>query len=303
MRYAIGTPGTPWGEAEVEQWQRSAFYHRSYQGQVVDHLYRISDRFHIDNYGALSHDPIRYALFAIKTATPKPELPWVLLTGGVHGYETSGVMGALSFVVNHADKYQDQFNFVVLPCVSPWGFETINRWNFDAIDPNRSFKHGGECEEARCAIDYIKRLDVSFLLHMDLHETTDTDETEFRPALAAKLGQDYIATEIPDGFYLVGDTENPQDHFHKAIIDAVEQITHIAPCDDEGRLLGDVARQKGVVNYACADLGLCTSLTKATYTTTTEVYPDSGSVTPEGCIKAQVTAVEAALDFVISEGV
>lgn len=300
MAYAIGTTGQPWGEAEIEQWQRCAIYQRSYQGQVVDLLYRISDRFHIDNYGALSHDPIRYGLFSVKTANPRPERPWVLITGGVHGYETSGVMGALSFVINHAEDYQDRFNFVVLPCVSPWSFETVNRWNFDTLDPNRSFKEGGLCEEAKAVIEYIDGLGVQFNLHIDLHETTDTDESEYRPALAAKLGKEHTSIMIPDGFYLVGDSENPLDEFQKAIIDAVEQVTHIAPSDSEGRLLGDLVRQKGVVNYATAALGLCAGLTGAAYTTTTEVYPDSESVTDADCINAQVTAIEAALNFIAS---
>ena len=53
-------------------------------------------------------------------------------------------------------------------------------------------------------------------MHVDLHETTDTDETEFRPAKAARDGE-YIAPDtIPDGFYCVGDTANPQDEFQKA---------------------------------------------------------------------------------------
>jgi hypothetical protein len=42
------------------------------------------------------------------------------------------------------------------------------------------------------------------MIHVDLHETTDSDETEFRPAKAARDGE-YIAPDvIPDGFYTVG---------------------------------------------------------------------------------------------------
>ena len=44
-------------------------------------------------------------------------------------------------------------------------------------------------------------------LHVDLHETTDTDESEFRPALAARDGVAYEPGEVPDGFYLVDDSE------------------------------------------------------------------------------------------------
>ena len=36
-------------------------------------------------------------------------------------------------------------------------------------------------------------------LHIDLHETTDTDESEFRPALAARAGQVHEPGQITDG--------------------------------------------------------------------------------------------------------
>ncbi|CAM5224201.1 peptidase [Alishewanella longhuensis] len=39
-------------------------------------------------------------------------------------------------------------------------------------------------------------------------------------------------------------------------------------------------------------------MTAALYVTTTEVYPDSPSATPEQCILAQVAAIVGALDYV-----
>ena len=307
MRYPIGKQGVAWGAEELSLWQSQIEIKRSYQDLVVDRIYALSERFRIGRYGALSCDPLRYPLFSIETLEPNLELPWVLITGGVHGYETSGVLGALAFLEESAKEYIEHFNILVLPCVSPWGFETINRWNSEALDPNRSFKEGGLCEEARFAMALLNkpihaRGPKSFVMHLDLHETTDTDESEFRPALAAKLGKDHVPTEIPDGFYLVGDRSNPQPEFQSAIINAVEKVTHIAPNDAEGRLLGDKAAQRGVVNYSVKHLGLCAGVTDATYTTTTEVYPDSDNATPAQCIEAQVTAVNAALDYIISVG-
>jgi len=35
----------------------------------------------------------------------------------------------------------------------------------------------------------VEDLGADFLVHMDLHETTDSDENEFRPALAARDGK------------------------------------------------------------------------------------------------------------------
>ncbi|MBL2545369.1 peptidase, partial [Klebsiella pneumoniae] len=77
-----------------------------------------------------------------------------------------------------------------------------------------------------------------FVLHIDLHETTDSDESEFRPALAARDGNPFEPGLIPDGFYLVDDSENPQAAFQQAVIAAVEKVTHIAPADDKGEIIG-----------------------------------------------------------------
>src|ERR1700677_2601696 len=138
------------------------------------------------------------------------------------------------------------------------------------------------------------------LVHIDLHETTDTDESEFRPALAARDGVAHVPDEIPDGFYLVDDSEHPQPAFQQAVIAAVAQVTHIAPGDRKGEIIGSPVVAPGVINYPLERLGLCASITAASYKTTTEVYPDSPRTTPEQCIGAQVTAVCAAIDFALA---
>ena len=118
--------------------------------------------------------------------------------------------------------------------------------------------------------------DVKPFAHFDLHETTDTDNTVFRPALAERDGVVQEFSEIPDGFYVVGDIENPQAGFQKAIIDAVRKVTHIAAADKSGKIIGDPIEQEGVINYPLKKLFLCTGFSNAEYTaTTTEVYPDS----------------------------
>ncbi|WP_228152877.1 M14 family metallopeptidase [Marinobacter guineae] len=157
---------------------------------------RLRPRFDAEEYGRLDYGPDSYSLMAIRSRDWRDDLPVVLVTGGVHGYETSGVHGALQFVDQHAADYVGRVNLLVAP-----------------------------------VRDHA-------LLHIDLHETTDTDETEFRPALAARDGKPFEPGGIPDGFYLVDDSENPQPAFQQALIEAVEQITHIAPADDKGELFG-----------------------------------------------------------------
>ena len=170
-----------------------------------------------------------------------------------------------------------------------------------------------------------------WLCHLDLHETTDTDETEFRPAKAARDGiTDSVPNEIPDGFYLgklrdacvhyilicivitftnkmlnsclsVQDETTPLDEWFTAMIESVKMVTHIAPADHKGELIGEKVSQEGVIVIPCKrSLGLCAGVTNAKYRTTTEVYPDSPKATPEQCNRAQVACIVGGLDHIIS---
>ena len=298
--YPIGTPGIAWGEAERAQWLSQQVRHRSYATDVVSKIERLAARFDVQEYGQLDYAPDHYRLFAIRSRDWQEQKPVVLVTGGVHGYETSGVHGALQFLEQRAADYADRINLLVAPCVSPWAYERIHRWNPLAIDPNRSFRENSPAGESAALLKLIAPLLGRFLVHIDLHETTDTDESEFRPALAARDGKESEPEEIPDGFYLVEDTENPQPRFQQAIIEAVSEITHIAPPDAKGQLIGTDLVGRGVIQYPMRKLGLCGCITGARYTTTTEVYPDSPRTTPEQCNAAQVAAACAAIDFALA---
>lgn len=300
--YPIGTPGTPWTAKEREEWRASQPFRRSYAEDVVPRIEALASRFQVSVYGTLDYGEDIYPLYALRNGAPDPALPTALVTGGVHGYETSGVMGALEFLETRAADYAGKVNLLVVVCVSPWGYERINRWNRNALDPNRNFHKGTNVAECAHLMALVAAQPVPFLMHIDLHETTDSDETEFRPALSARDGTDYEPDTIPDGFYLVDDGENPQPAFQQAIIAAVEKITHIAPADPQGRIIGSPVVARGVIEYPAAKAGMCTSVTMARFKTTTEVYPDSPRATPEQCNAAQVEAVCAGLDYVLAHG-
>ena len=297
--YSIGTPGKPWGAEEKAQWYDQQSVKRSAKEEVFDKLtHIIPDGFRLQQYGALPYDEERYPLYAVVPNSFDESKPSALVTGGVHGYETSGVQGALKFIQTQLAAYAVDFNIVVVPCVSPWGYETINRWNPLAIDPNRSFHADSPAPESQQLMHFIESLGMELTLHIDLHETTDTDNSEFRPALAARDGTTHDNWNIPDGFYTVANTPNPQLAFQQAVIDAVRKVTHIAPADENGKIIGADVMSEGVICYDKKSLFLCGGMTDAKYVTTTEVYPDSDNATPENCNDAQVAAVCAALDFI-----
>jgi hypothetical protein len=299
--YPIGTPGMPWNESDRQQWRQAQRAQRSYAADVLAAIDALRDRFDVSQYGDLDYAPDgRYPLYVLRSRGWNPALSGALVTGGVHGYETSGVHGALRFAQQHAGAYAGRINLLIVPCVSPWAYERIHRWNPQALDPNRNFRDDSPAAESAALCRLVAPLQHEFLVHIDLHETTDSDESEFRPALAARDGKDYEPDEIPDGFYLVDDAAKPQPAFQQAIIDAVAKVTHIAPADAQGNIIGSPVVSPGVIEYAFRELGLCAGLTHARYTTTTEVYPDSPRATPEQCIQAQVAAVRAALDFALA---
>jgi hypothetical protein len=298
--YPVGVPGQPWGEAERAQWRARQPRRRRYDQDVLPRIEALAERLERVAYGQLDCGAETYTLYALRSRDWHAGRPAALVTGGVHGYETSGVMGALAFLETRAEAYAGKVDLLVAPCVSPWAYERINRWTCDAIDPNRNFRSEGP-REATALMELVRPLSGKVLLHIDLHETTDTDESEFGPAAAARDGKTFEPGLVPDGFYLVTDTENRQLALQQAIIAAVEPVTHIAPPDAAGAIIGCPVLSHGVIAYPVRGYAMCPSITGARYVTTTEVYPDSPRATAQQCNDAQVAAVCAALDYVLAE--
>jgi len=127
--FPVGVPGVAWGDSDKAQWLAMQSVKRSYKDEVIAKIKALPSDFTVEQYGSLSIDPERYPLFCVKIGNDSSK-PTILVTGGVHGYETSGVQGALVFVKDHAKNYSDDFNIVVAPCVSPWGY---GAWRQTAI--------------------------------------------------------------------------------------------------------------------------------------------------------------------------
>ncbi len=293
----IGQPGVPWGAAERAEWRSRQVKQRSYEADLLGPIEALAGPWEVLSYGELAYDGSRFPLRALRSPDWRADRPTVLVTGGVHGYETSGAHGALRFARDEGRRFP--VNLLVAPCVSPWGYEVIHRWNPDAVDPNRSFLPGTTCQEAAALMALVGGLDAPPLLHIDLHETTDTDRTVFRPTLASRDGKVADDGEIPDGFYTVGDTARPEQAFQEAVIAAVARVTHIAEPDAQRNIIGVPLLAPGVILYDARPLGLCMGMTDARFVTTTEVYPDSPRTDPEVCIEAQVAAVVGAIEHAL----
>src|SRR5688500_1060320 len=108
--HPIGTPGQAWGPDEVAEWRSRQSKQRSHAEDVLSAVARLRDRFDIVEYGVLDYPPDRYPLVAVRSRAWDDALPSVLVTGGVHGYETSGVHGALRFLDRDASGYAGRAN-------------------------------------------------------------------------------------------------------------------------------------------------------------------------------------------------
>jgi hypothetical protein len=90
--YPIGREGQKWNEEEFKAWAAAqGNVKRSYKEEVLDKISLLKENFEIEQYGALSVDKERYPLMCVKTRNWDENKPNILVTGGVHGYETSGV--------------------------------------------------------------------------------------------------------------------------------------------------------------------------------------------------------------------
>lgn len=315
LRYIIGTPGIPWGTKEKQEWFNSRVYYRSYQEEVVKPLIMGFEGFTVHQYGTL-HVNKNYPLYVVKSKNWDDKKPCVLITGGVHGYETSGVQGAILFLQRAGNYFSQTFNIAVAPCINPWGYETMERWNAQAMDPNRSFGSTAATNESRALKQYLQQhfSCAKWLCHLDLHETNDFDKFEFRPAQLARDGE--ISNEVGtilDGFYLVTDStiSNPQCGWLKAMLDSVRKVTHIAPIRSsdtlrfqqlctglDGTVIGEDALH-GVMPVPVPALGMCMGITNAKYKATTEIYPDSPSVTAQLCNQAQMMSILGGLEYIM----
>ena len=66
----------------------------------------LKGKFDVTEYGALNYlDAQKFPLFAVRTPNWDSGKPNVLVTGGVHGYETSGVQGAILFLQTRMEHY------------------------------------------------------------------------------------------------------------------------------------------------------------------------------------------------------
>lgn len=300
-----------WTEEDKRKWcfnENAKPLVRSYHDDVLMFLDSLKakngDHIHVIEYGLLRYDNYTYPMKLLQIGAWDHDKPCVFVQGGTHGYEPSGVAAALKFAED-AKKYVNHFNILIAPCTSPWSYETDNRWNPQARDPNRAFVDNTDVPEARLLMDfmdqeYAKAMKKGFLVHFSLHEALFERDEVLERNRALRDGTVFDKSiPIPDGFFLIADTYRNDPALEKAIIDGVRKVTHIAVANSEGKVYGQPIQQEGVI-HACIK-GSDVLFTNPQYAFTTEVTPESKKIKePREIINAHVAAIDAALTHLVA---
>ena len=319
-----------WKEADKLDWLAKQKFQRSYGEQVlprIEKLKQMGGALKVESYGSLSLQERaelvidgatlsadeyqnRYPLYYAEVGDITNGKPNIIVTGGTHGYEESGVYGALEFLEEDVPKYIDQFNFMVFPCISPFAFEVNQRWTHNAWDPNRSFDRSKPyVPEAQLVMDVLdkahKRAGRDFAAAVDLHETPDRDKTMMPPQYR-RYGINLTADDIliPDGYYLISHVDNKAPEMAQRIVDMVRKVTPIAPDPEihgDENIDGVVVSQGSDPTHQGLNQHYMKTMSDNAFTT--EIYPEIHPE-PRGskeAIAAQRATVHGVLDYLINQ--
>ncbi len=90
----------------------------------------------IETIGTVKDDPI----YSVSLSLNPGERRKILLSAGTHGDEPAGPEAVLRFLERDNTTLLTHFDFLILPCVNPYGYVHNTRENGDGADINRSFE-------------------------------------------------------------------------------------------------------------------------------------------------------------------
>lgn len=224
--------------------------------------------------------------------------PSLSVTGGVHGYEPSGVESCLHLIETGAQNLRDRANVFLFPCVTPAAYRIHHRWTHGAEDTNRGFFDGTTVIESALLMQRIKSLGVKFACAIDGHETPVEDRL-FRRLRTDRYGTALTGDPdlLPNGFHLmVPDTALLRQSVQNcacAMISAVEKMTPIAT--DE--IIAGNVNDGGIVPSTASNTLTRWMNERAAFAATTEVVTEG--ITPYQATRIQLTAIHAAADYVL----
>ncbi len=107
-----------------------------------------------------------YDLIALESARKK-DAPAIYISAGIHGDEAASTEGLISWAEKNPDRLADR-NFLIFPCLNPWGLVSNCRLDADGRDLNRSF-HDDSVPQVAAHRRLLgkRRFDLALTLHED----------------------------------------------------------------------------------------------------------------------------------------
>lgn len=148
-----------------------------------------------------------------RSGTPQKR---VYISAGIHGDEPAGPLAALKLL--QEDRWPDDAEIILLPCLNPIGFTLNRRENADGVDLNRDYRNSRSAE-ARAHITWLGR-QPKFDLYLCLHEDWESH-----------------------GFYLYEQNPDNQPSLAEKIIAAVRNVCPI----DRSEVIEDRPAKDGII--------------------------------------------------------
>ncbi len=135
---------------------------------------------------------------------PAKAVARIYISTGIHGDEPAGPLAALELL--RANRWPDNVEIVLLPCLNPPGFVANRRENNGGIDLNRDYRNSRSAE-IRAHITWLER-QPRFDLYLCLHEDWESR-----------------------GFYLYEQNPDNKPSLADPIIEAVGKVCPIDPSE------------------------------------------------------------------------
>lgn len=108
-----------------------------------------------------------YPLAVVRTEKAEPGVPSLYLSAGIHGDEPAPVEGLIRWA-EEAPEELGRRNWIIFPCLNPWGLERNIRFDAEGRDLNRCFNLRRVPQiTAQLAVMKGRRFDVAACLHED----------------------------------------------------------------------------------------------------------------------------------------
>jgi len=178
-----------------------------YDREVVSRIERLDEKVKVTKAGILTYKSHDYPFFYLNINSNNPDAQNVFISAGMHaGDEPAPVYAALDFAKNHAQKYTNDFNFIIFPCINAAGFDKGTHNNPNGINLNREFQKTWPEKEVKLVKMALAYESKRYCFAVDMHEDDPTGKVE-----------DFPMSENPDGFHLFETSSEEARIGHKII--------------------------------------------------------------------------------------